>query len=107
MRIIYLAILVIILFISSSSSLVSAISIQVPDTVLVRGENNKAKIAILGTIDSEPVNSIKVIFKYGSRAIDISSVQGNSDYIMRTEEPLILKDFSKEDKALFKKCKET
>ncbi len=94
MKISKLLIIFSILFLSTAISVLAQLSIEIADTTLQRGEDNKILLPVKINLPPGDINSVTIKFKYDARIIDISSVSGGTDYIMLSQAPDIKKSFS-------------
>ncbi len=89
----------IIFFIYINFQPIYSLEINIQDTIIYQGENNKAKIPIIGTIHNQSIQSIKLIIIYNAYGLSINNVIGKNNFMMRSEKPLFINNLENLDSA--------
>lgn len=75
----------------------SASRIDVPDTVLFRGENNTIGLEVTGNIDADQADLIQIYFEYKSDVINIKSAHGDDSFAMKSADIYTEENFNPPD----------
>jgi hypothetical protein len=89
----------VIFIITITGELYPAIRIVVPDTTVTMGNSGIITVPVRGTIDNAPLNQLRISFKYDSRTLDISKVNGGQNYVMMSDIPVVQKTYPRLDSA--------
>lgn len=73
--------------------------ISISDTIIYQGENHKAKIPIIGTINKQTIQSIRLVIIYDAYGLSINNVIGKNNFMMRSEKPFFFNNLEKLDSA--------
>jgi hypothetical protein len=84
----------------NSTTILSQINIELPDTIIRRGYPNKIQIPVYGSINKIPLNKIKILFAYKSSVIFLSQALGNDSLAMKSPLPEVNFDITKIDSTL-------
>ncbi len=79
---------------------VYSLNINIQDTTVYQGENHKVKLPIIGTINSPEIKNLKIQIIYNAYGISISNVFGNTQYMMRSNNPTTTNNFNLLDSAV-------
>lgn len=75
-------------------ALIAVNRVEVPDTIVYRGVDNRVSIRIKGSLDVSNADSVRIRFTYRSDLLEIREAIGGNNFIFGNDEPQTDKDFT-------------
>lgn len=85
-------------FLSKGSAVFATLSLSFNDTAIKRGISNE--IQLRGTLDPQPLNSVRLVFSFDSRIVDVKFAKGSSSFAITEDNPVFALRFPKIDSAV-------